>query len=184
VRQEHIERLLPASFQRTTTGHGVLDALLTVMQTLHAPSETVLSHVDDLVSAYRAPDVLLPFLVSWVAFDHLDVGAADGGVPAGRLRDLVDTAARLAASRGTAGGLCGLLSTVTGVDGYRVDEPADHPFHLVVRVPAAAAAHLELIHAVVTAEKPAATTFEAVLDQAATEAGTEAGTDKPLTGQE
>jgi phage tail-like protein len=180
MRREHIERLLPAAFQRSVTGHGVLDALLAVMQGLHEPSETVLSHVDDLVSAYRAPDVLVPFLVNWVAFDHLGLapaglttaaegatagGATAGGrVPAGRLRDLIANAAALAATRGTAAGLCRLLATVTGVDGYRVDEPANRPFHLVVRVPPAAAADLELIRRIVAAEKPAATTFEVVLD--------------------
>lgn len=159
MRREHIERLLPAAFQRSVTGHGVLDALLAVMQSLHEPSEAVLSHVDDLVSAYRAPDVLVPFLVSWVAFDHLDLP-----VPVGRLRELIGNAAALAATRGTAAGLCRLLATVTGVDGYRVDEPADRPFHLVVRVPPAAAADLDLIGRVVAAEKPAATTFEVLLD--------------------
>src|SRR5690242_7384500 len=121
MRREHIERLLPAAFQRSVTGHGVLDALLAVMQRLHEPSEVVLSHVDDLVSAYRAPDVLVPFLVSWVAFDHLDLATADvtttagGRVPVGRLRELVGNAAALAATRGTAAGLCRLLATVTGV---------------------------------------------------------------------
>jgi len=181
VRREHIERLLPAAFQRSVTGHGVLDALLAVMQSLHEPSETVLSHVDDLVSAYRAPDVLVPFLVNWVAFDHLGLasagvatateGATAGGatptggrVPVGRLRELIANAAALAATRGTAAGLCRLLATVTGVDGYRVDEPPNRPFHLVVRVPPAAAPDLELIRRIVAAEKPAATTFEVVLD--------------------
>jgi phage tail-like protein len=167
VRREHIERLLPVSFQRSVTGHGVLDALLAVMQALHEPSETVLSHVDDLVSAYRAPDVLVPFLVSWVAFDHLDLQ-----VPVGRLRELVGNAAALAATRGTAAGLCRLLATVTGVEGYRVDEPAERSFHLVVRVPPAAAADLELIRRVVAAEKPAATTFEVVLDGPTTQPST------------
>jgi phage tail-like protein len=164
MRKEHIERLLPAAFQRTTTGRGVLDALLAVMQTLHEPSEALLSRVDDLVCAYRAPDVLVPFLVRWVAFDHLDIASAEhGGVPVGRLRDLVAGAASLAAGRGTADGLCRLLSTVTGVPGFRVDEPADRAFHLVVRVPPAAAAQLDLVRRVVAAEKPAATTFEVAL---------------------
>lgn len=176
MRREHIERLLPAAFQRSVTGHGVLDALLAVMQGLQEPSETVLSHVDDLVSAYRAPDVLVPFLVNWVAFDHLGLASAGvattaegatatgGRVPVGRLRELIANAAALAATRGTAAGLCRLLATVTGADGYRVDEPANRPFHLVVRVPPAAAADVELIRRIVAAEKPAATTFEVVLD--------------------
>lgn len=87
MRREHIERLLPVTFQRSVTGHGVLDALLAVMETLHEPSEAVLSQVDDLVSAYRTPDVLVPFLVSWVAFDHLDLASVDVTTPAGYRSD-------------------------------------------------------------------------------------------------
>jgi phage tail-like protein len=170
VRAQHIERLLPASFQRTTTGTGVLDALLSVMEDLHAPSEATLVHVEDLVAAYRAPDSLLPFLVSWVAWDHIGVapgvgGDPRGGVPVGRLRDLVAGAASLAAARGTADGMCRLLATVCGVGGFRVDEPVERAFHIVVRVPPQAADHLELIRRVVVAEKPAATTCEVVLDE-------------------
>ena len=90
------------------------------------------------------------------------------GIPVGRLRDLVASAASLAAARGTAGGLCQLLSTVTGVPGFAVDEPPEHAFHLVVRVPPAAAGHLDLIRRVVAAEKPAATTSEVVLDAPST----------------
>ena len=169
MRRAHIERLLPASFQRTATGGGVLDALLAVMEDLHAPSETTLTHVEDLFSAYRAPDLLLPSLVTWVAWDHIGVAPAVGGdpragIPVGRLRDLVASAATLAAARGTADGLCRLLATITGVPGFHVEEPPDLAFHLVVRVPPAAGHHLDLIRRVVAAEKPAATTCEVVLD--------------------
>jgi len=170
VHKQQIERLLPASFQRTATGGGVLDALLAVMESLHAPSEATLTHVEDLFAAYRAPDILLPFLVGWVAWDHIGAAPAvgadpRGGIPVGRLRDLVANAAWLAASRGTEHGLCRLLSTVTGTAGFTVDEPADRAFHLVVRVPPEAADHLDLIRRVVAAEKPAATTCEVVLDE-------------------
>src|ERR1700761_5149813 len=103
MRREHIERLLPAAFQRTATGGGVLDALLAVMEDLHAPSEATLAPVEDLVAAYRAPDRLLPFLVTWVAWDHIGVAPAIGGdpaagIPVGRLRDLVANASSLAAA--------------------------------------------------------------------------------------
>ncbi|HKD97889.1 MAG TPA: phage tail protein [Micromonosporaceae bacterium] len=170
MRKEHIERLLPAAFQRTVTGHGVIDSLLSVMQDLHAPSEATLAHVDDLAAAYRAPDGLLPFLVSWVAWDHIGVSPGVGtdpraGVPVGRLRDLVANAAVLAAARGTADGMCRLLATVCGVDGFRVDEPVERAFHLVVHIPPPAAEHIDLIRRVVAAEKPAATTCEVVLDE-------------------
>jgi phage tail-like protein len=158
MRKQLIERLLPAAYQRADTPGGVLDALLAVMERLHAPSEEVLAHGDDLVSAYRAPERLLPYLTAWVAWDHLGAG----GLPPGRQRELVANAASLAAARGTSAGLTRLLATVTGVDGFTVDEPADRAFHLVVRVPDAAAGQIELVRRVVAAEKPAATTCEVV----------------------
>ena len=158
MRRAHIERLLPASFQRSAAPGGVLSALLAVMEALHAPTEAVLSTVDDLVAPYRAPDVLVPFLVRWVGWDHVTVDH----VPTGRLRDLVAGAAGLAARRGTAAGLVDLLGTLCGTTGFAVDEPADRPFHLVVRVPAAAVDRLDLIRRVVEAEKPAATTCEVI----------------------
>lgn len=166
MRKQHIERLLPASFQRTVVPGGVLDTLLGVMERLHEPTEATLAHADDLPAAYRTPDRLLPYLVSWVAWDHLGATGAPGtsALPAGRLRELIANAAGLAAARGTATGMSRLLSTVCGVDGFVIDEPADRAFHLVVRVPPAASDHIELIRRVVAAEKPAATTCEVVLD--------------------
>lgn len=168
MRQAHIERLLPASFQRATTPGSVLSTLLGVMETMHAPSEATLSSVEDLVAPYRAPDVLVPFLMSWVAWDHVvAVGGTardpSSSVPIGRMRDLVANGAALAAGRGTATGMCRLLSTLTGAEGFVVDEPADRPFHLVVRIPPDAADQIDLIRRVVTTEKPAATTCEVVL---------------------
>jgi phage tail-like protein len=168
MRREHIERLLPAGFQRAAEPGSILAALLDVMELLHAPSELTLEHVDDLAAGYRAPDRLLPFLVRWVAFDHLTGGGrvgqdSTGGLPIGRLRDLVANAASLSAARGTAAGLSRLLTIVSGIDGFRVDEPADAPFHIVVVVPPAAAPQIDLIRRVVATEKPAATTSEVVV---------------------
>lgn len=177
MRREHIERLLPAGFQRAAVPGSVLTALLAVMQRLHEPSEALLERVEDLAAPYRAPDALLPYLTAWVAWDHVGV-APDGtaALPAGRMRDLVAGAAALAAARGTADGLCHLLATVCGVAGFRIDEPPERAFHFVVRVPPAAERHLDLIRRVVAAEKPAATTCEVVLDQR--------WTDQPPSGQE
>jgi len=162
MRPAAIERLLPAMYQRAATPGSVLGALLEVMSDLHAPTEVTLSHVDDLVAPYRAPDVLVPFLVRWVAWDHVapppGVAGDRTGVPLGRLRDLVHRGADLAQRRGTAAGLAALLETLTGVPGFTVDEPADRPFHVIVEVPAAAQAHLDLVDRVVAAEKPAAVT--------------------------
>jgi phage tail-like protein len=161
-----IERLLPAMYQAAATPGSVLGALLDVMAELHAPAEATLAQVDSLVAPYRAPDRLVPFLLRWVALDHLvPYGNGAGAIPVGRLRDMVAEAARLAQVRGTAQGLRALLETATGTTGFGLEEPTDRPFHLVVHVPAAASAQLDLIHRLVAAEKPASTTCAVVLDE-------------------
>ena len=45
-----------------------------------------------------------------------------------------------------------------------LDEPTDRPFHLVVRVPTAAADQLALVDRIVAAEKPAAVTAEITVE--------------------
>jgi phage tail-like protein len=157
MRSDQIARLLPVAYQRAATPGSVLSALLGSMAELHAPSEAVLSAVDRLAAAYRAPDALVPFLTRWMALDHLGVA---GTVPVGRLRDLVARGAYLARWRGTATGLAALLETATGVPGFTVEEPTYRPFHLVIRVPEGAADQVELVRRLVALEKPAATTCD------------------------
>ncbi|MEU7873025.1 phage tail protein [Dactylosporangium sp. NPDC049140] len=154
MRRTEIERLLPAVYQRAAGG-GALAALLDVMEGMHEPVERRLAAVEDLVAPYRAPDAFLPYLLSWLAMDHLG-----RSLPPGRRRDLAARAGELARARGTAAGLCALLGTVTGVGGFAVDEPADRPFHIVVRVPEAARDQLPLIRMAVALEKPAAVTVD------------------------
>jgi phage tail-like protein len=167
MRRDLIERLLPPIYQRTAAAPGVLAALLTAMETMHAPTEDVLSDVDDLFTAYRSPDPLVPFLLRWVALDYV-LGASDGpnnapsAIPIGRLRDLVAIGSAIAQRRGTAAGLVAVIGAATGVT-VVVQEPADRPFHIVVRVPGAAADRVPLIRRVVEVEKPAATSAEVVL---------------------
>jgi phage tail-like protein len=154
MRRQAIERLLPAVYQRAATPPGnVLGAVLDVMEGMHEPDESLLEHVDDLFTAYRTAEQLVPFLAGWVALD------GELPVPVGRLRDLVAESVLLARWRGTPTGLCRFLSLATGVAGFEVVEPADRPFHFVVRVPAAAAPQVTLVRRIVTREKPAATTF-------------------------
>jgi len=159
MRSDRIARLLPSAYQRAATPDSVLCGLLDAMEELHAPSEAVLASVDTLPAPYRAPAALLPFLTRWVALDHLGI---TGAVPAGRLRDLVACGAYLARWRGTATGLRALLETATGVSGFAVEETAQRPFHIVVRVPATAADRLDLVRRLVALEKPAATTCDVV----------------------
>jgi phage tail-like protein len=166
-----IERLLPAAYQREATDGSVLAAVLDVMETLQAPSMRTLAAVDDLFAPYRTPDHLVTFLARWVALDHLLPSArreSSTVIPVGRVRNLVARGAELAQWRGTAAGLRQLLETATGVVGFDIDEPPDQPFHIVVRVPAAAVDHLPLIRRVVALEKPAACTCDVTVDHTTT----------------
>jgi phage tail-like protein len=168
MQRQAIERLLPAAFQRAAVDGSPLAALLDVMEAMHAPDEAVLADIDDLFAPYRAPDRFIAYLARWVALDHLvnqpRPGVASQLMPIGRLRDLVAQGATLARWRGTPYGMRLALRTATGVDGFVIDEPVDRPFHIVVRVPQAAAAQLALIVRLVEAEKPAATTSEVLVD--------------------
>jgi phage tail-like protein len=165
MRRAAIERLLPLAYQRAAVDGSALAAVLDVMQTLHAPDEALLDDIDQLYTAYRSPDGFVAFLTRWVAMDHA-IAATDSTLPLplGRLRNLVAEGAALAQWRGTPYGMLRLLHVATGVTGIVVDEPPEQPFHLRVRVPARAEAQLPLISRLVRAEKPAATTYEVVLD--------------------
>ncbi|HZN76772.1 MAG TPA: phage tail protein [Micromonosporaceae bacterium] len=164
MRHQAIEKLLPAAYQRAAAPRSVLSALLYVMEDMHAPDEAVLESVDDLFEAYRTRDQLLPFLARWLALDHLVPQQAGASarlpMPVGRLRNLVAEGAALAQLRGTPEGLRRTLEISTGVTGFTIEEPANKPYHFVVRVPPAAADQLPLIRRIVDTEKPAATTAE------------------------
>ncbi|MFF5174640.1 phage tail protein [Micromonospora sp. NPDC000089] len=165
MRRTAIERLLPAAYQRASAPGSVLYALLEVMEALHAPDEAVLADVDALFAPYRTPDGFVAYLTRWVAMDHVLAPPRPDAplpLPAGRLRDLVAHGALLARWRGTPYGMRTALELATGVTGFVLDEPADRPFHLVVRVPPAAVGLLPVITRIVEAEKPAAVTAEVV----------------------
>ncbi|MGV9371173.1 phage tail protein [Micromonospora tulbaghiae] len=165
MRRAAIERLLPAAYQRAAGPGSVLGALLDVMEALHAPDEAVLADVDALFGPYRTPDGFVAYLTRWVAMDHVVAAPrADAPLPlpVGRLRDLVAHGALLARWRGTPYGMRTALELATGVTGFVLDEPPERPFHLVVRVPPAAADRLALVTRIVEAEKPAAVTVEVV----------------------
>ncbi|MEU5831167.1 phage tail protein [Micromonospora tulbaghiae] len=165
MRRAAIERLLPAAYQRAAGPGSVLGALLDVMEALHAPDEAVLADVDALFGPYRTPDGFVAYLTRWVAMDHVVAAPrADAPLPLpmGRLRDLVAHGALLARWRGTPYGMRTALELATGVTGFVLDEPPERPFHLVVRVPPAAADRLALVTRIVEAEKPAAVTVEVV----------------------
>ncbi|MEV4765436.1 phage tail protein [Micromonospora chokoriensis] len=168
MRRSAIERLLPAAYQRACVPGSVLWTLLDVMEALHAPDEAILAEVDALFDPYRAPDGLVVGLTRWVAMDHVVASPRPDTplpLPVGRLRDLVANAALLARWRGTPYGIRRALELATGMSGFAIDEPAEQPFHVVVRVPAVAAGQLAVITRIVEAEKPASTTVEIVLEE-------------------
>ncbi len=146
MRHDHIAGLLPAAYQRSLQQpSSVLSALLGVMEGLHERSEEQLAAVEDLFHPYRCPDRMVAFLTRWVAADHL-----------GARRDVVSRGAAIAQIRGTATGLREAIRIATGLSEVQIEEPADRPFHIIVRVREQA----ELVRHIVELEKPAATTFE------------------------
>ncbi|GIH02131.1 hypothetical protein Rhe02_01980 [Rhizocola hellebori] len=148
MRSEAIATLLPAAYQRAIHPSGVLAALLDVMESQHEASETLLETVEDLFHPYRCPDRMVAFLARWVAVDHL-----------GANRDLVARGSALAQSRGTAAGLREAIQLATGLAEVAIEERADRPFHLIVRVPDGFD-RVEHLRQIVELEKPAATTYE------------------------
>ncbi len=209
MKQAEIIPLLPGVFQRAIRPGSPMTALLAVMESLHAPSEDVLTRLDAYFDPYRAPDAFVVFLAGWVDLDRLFTSEAyealdgesiqslddessrslddessrslddessrslddkssralfPGGL--GYLRELVAAATYLARWRGTAKGLIAFLETVTGVQGFAIDEHVldgngrFRPFHIRINIPEAARTYHQLIERIVELEKPAYVTYE------------------------
>lgn len=179
MKQNEIARLLPEVFQRTHNPGSPLAALLAVMEALHAPSEEVLTHLDQYFDPYRAPDRFVPYLAQWVDLGPLLTDRSDPEVPLltrfptglGRLRELIAAAAFLSQWRGTARGLLAFLETALGAQGFAIDEAVTDdagraiPFHLRVRAPAETEAHRALIERIIEIEKPAYVTYELIFSE-------------------
>jgi phage tail-like protein len=178
MRRDAIERLLPTMYQVASVPGTVLATILGEMEALHTPDEAILARIDDVFDPYRTSEGFVSFLARWVDLDRFLVdehtaigsGPVDDSFPSGvgRLRNLVAISAGLAQWRGTAGGLRWLLETATGIPGFAVEEPEERPFHIIVRVPAGAEPWMALVRRIVTMEKPAYTTAEVALVEAAT----------------
>jgi phage tail-like protein len=175
MRREHIARLLPDVFQRTSGAEpDLLGALLGVMEDLHAPVELTLAHIEQAFQPDVTPESFLPYLASWLDLDRfLD---EDGKFPPGsdRLRVLILQAASLYRLRGTRQGMERFLETATGIPGFQVTASSEQPFHLLVRIPPQAERLRRFIHKVVQAEKPAYATCE-ILPPGASTAGSPPG---------
>ncbi|KXU87045.1 hypothetical protein CR51_36275 [Caballeronia megalochromosomata] len=178
MKAARIETLLPFLFRQAwQNGNPVVVALLYVMEDLHARPEEILANLDAWFDPLRAPDSFVPWLARWVDLDRFFTQSSrDSGVECtghsplsvglARLRELIREASYLSKWRGTRRGLTAFLETAIGVSGFEVDEEvpgtdgAVKSFHIRVRVPEAAQAHLVLIEQIVQSEKPAHVTYE------------------------
>lgn len=168
-----ILRLLPEVVRESAGDDGVLDAVLDVMQDLHAPPEAVLADLDEWFRPLTTPDRAVGALASWVDLDWMLTGEERAGRADFRpgleaLRALIDDVRTLSSWRGTSRGLRRFLEVATGVGGFDVRASIDRPFHVEVAVPQAASDHLGLIERIVAEESPVCTTHEIVVAGAAT----------------
>lgn len=182
MRSAEIERLLPTMFQLAARPGSPLQALLGVMEELHAPDEEILDRIDVVVDPYRSPDEFVPWLTKWMGlewllseadprFDERVDRPAQSGPDLGRLRDIVAIGHALAQWRGTEVALLLMLNAATGLHGFDVYEPPDRPFHIIVTAPDAARSHEELVRRAVEVMKPAASTAELVFAPGASDVG-------------
>ncbi|HEY1656490.1 MAG TPA: phage tail protein [Candidatus Tumulicola sp.] len=174
MNSDEIAALLPAVFRAAVPTDPTLQVLLDVMASHVAPVENRLTNLSEIFDAVTSEEAFVAMLALWVDLGWLfasddDDAAVTGDwssstIDPGRLRMLIETSHRLSQERGTADGLVRFLETATGVKGFEVAnaDPDAAPFHLQVRVPAAASGQMNLIVRIVNAEKPAYTTWEAV----------------------
>ncbi len=177
MRASRIERLLPEVFQRCVRAGTPLSALLSAMESLHAPAEHTLSDVDSYFSAYRSPERFLSVLARWLDLDEItepkhfnlqpdEWAPTPSLVEPGNLRELIASAAHFSQWRGTAYGLKRFLETAVGHPGFDIEEQVTghdglpRPYHVKVLAPKAAERQRALIERIVELEKPAYVTFE------------------------
>lgn len=177
MKREEIESLLPRQFQRTLRPGSPLNALLEVMELLHAPAESVLAQLETYFNAYTTPDIFVPYLACWVDLDrfypfysaqpeYLQHSADPISSGTGQLRELIVAAAQLSQWRGTAKGLKLFLEIATGINGFELVENPDagssspRPFHIYITAPPEAKKHIVLIERIVEQEKPAYVSYE------------------------
>jgi phage tail-like protein len=175
MKQREIEWLLPGVFQRAVHPGNPLDALLAVMEELHASDEDILDRLDTYFDPYRAPDAFVPYLAYWVDLARFLPADIDEALASsaplwppglGRLRELIAASADLSRWRGTAAGLVRFLETATGVQGFRIDEQPigtddlPQPFHITVYAPLASQVYEPLLRRIINQEKPAYVSYE------------------------
>lgn len=149
MERQRIARLLPEIFQRTLPAQwwqdpapgvsrprSVLGTFLAVMESLHAPTESALEHLDSYFDPRQAPEDWLPILAQWLDLDRFLT--MSGEFPGGpqRLRQLILAAVSLSQERGTLAGFQRFLQIATGVSGIEITTTARRPYHITVSCPA------------------------------------------------
>jgi hypothetical protein len=178
MKQARIEQLLPAVFQEGLRPDSPLAALLALMERMHDPSERILEEIDRYFDVRRTTDPFVPYLADWVGLRWVHARHADDYGPptprpfptgGGRLGELVASSAFHTRWRGTDRALLHFLEAATGISGFELAAPEDgeqpRPYHISLRVPAAATRQLDLIRRVVDHEKPAHVTYELELTE-------------------
>jgi phage tail-like protein len=166
---------LPENYQVAAADQqGVLVALLSVMDSMHAPAERVLRSIDTYFDPYRAPDAFVLMQASWLGLDRYfawsggSPGNGEPQFPAGidRLRNLIAEFPELVRSRGTHRALTRFLDVATGCPGFAVDDGgrSGEEFHLIVRVPKNAAPLENFVRNIVAGERPAHATWDIRLE--------------------
>jgi phage tail-like protein len=174
MKSHEIASLLPGIFRLSVRDGNPMKALLTVMESLHEPSERVLADIDSYFDPRRAPDAFVPYLAHWVDLDRFlqtngskRVWTLRSSISLPQLREWVAAAAQLSKWRGTAKGLKMVLEVATGVVGFRILEGVDldgkpRAFHLRVIAPAESESQSALIARIIELEKPAYVTCSGV----------------------
>lgn len=177
MKQADIERLLPKVYQYALPESAPLRAIVAVMESHHAPVETVLENLHTYFNPYTAPDAFVTFLAKWVDLDRFfettRMTGNNGKVPHeplasghGRLRELIAAASFLSQWRGTALGLQSFLEIVTGERGFLIEENIvdDNgnpcPFHFEITAPGSVVKYSSLIERIIEQEKPAYVSYQ------------------------
>lgn len=162
---------LPQNYQAAAGAkQNVLIAMLSVMDSMHAPCERVLGSIESYFDPYRAPDAFVLMQASWLGLDRYFTwsgGSYGQGEPSfptgiGRLRLLIGEYPVLVRSRGTRSTLTRFLEVATGLAGFSVDDGSGtgEDFHILVRAPKSAAALANFIRLIVAGERPAHATWD------------------------
>ncbi|WP_431267345.1 phage tail protein [Dankookia sp. P2] len=171
MQADRIARLLPEIYRGAAQQGSILDAILHVMEALHAPAEARLATLDAVFDPRRAEDAFVAMLAAWLALDPMLQSQAQAdpewrgrlAITPGNLRELVAEAWGLAQARGTPRSLARFLELATGLPGFEVTSPppgADGtvpPFAARLLAPQAARAMAPLVERIVAFEKPAFT---------------------------